>query len=322
MSCFDCFCGMFGQGKEAKKRQALKTAKGLLENMIGEKSCGPILLRLAWHDAGTYDKNNAKRPWPNAGGAIGSIRTEHEITAPPNAGLRKALMSYLEPVKKQVPGLSWADLIQLGGACAVEQMGGPKINMRYGRVDGMPTELAAVPFGLPSALPAEGIPLYPHSKASNKLKSAAEHLRYVFYKYDMNDKDIVALSGAHTVGRAFKDRSDTVEEGYLGGTAYTKRGVSNLQKSKTAGGRSWTKNWLKFDNSYFGEVMKAFEGTKDPDVVCFPTDKCLIADKAFRRYCEDFAASEAAFHKAYAEAHKKLSELGCKFEPADGITDV
>lgn len=41
-----------------------------------------------------------------------------------------------------------------------------------------------------------------------------QHLRYVFGKYDsMTDEDIVALSGAHTLGRAFKDRSGTVENG-------------------------------------------------------------------------------------------------------------
>jgi len=35
-----------------------------------------------------------------------------------------------------------------------------------------------------------------------------------------DDKGIVALSGAHTIGRAFKERSGTVKEGYgeiLGG---------------------------------------------------------------------------------------------------------
>jgi hypothetical protein len=30
----------------------------------------------------------------------------------------------------------------------------------------------------------------------------------------LDDRDIVALSGAHTIGRAFKERSGTVEFGY------------------------------------------------------------------------------------------------------------
>ena len=34
-----------------------------------------------------------------------------------------------------------------------------------------------------------------------------------------DDEDIVALSGAHTLGRAFKERSGVVENGY-GGFGY------------------------------------------------------------------------------------------------------
>merc|ERR1719150_379815 len=166
---------------------------------------------------------NLKKPWPNSGGAIGSIRTDHELNAPPNAGLRKGLIVYLKPIKKAVPGISWADLIQLASATAIEVVGGPKIPMRYGRLDGVPTELQPAPFGLPNPCFDE---------------DPAKHLRYVFRKYDnMSDKDIVALSGAHTLGRAFKDRSGTVSEGSMGPfTEYTKRGCPMMGNSQTAGG--------------------------------------------------------------------------------------
>jgi len=289
---------LYATGKEttggaAGKKQALLKAKAMLTELIQAKNCGPILIRAAWHDSGTFDNGNSSKPWPEAGGAIGSIRTEHEINAGPNAGLKKALTVYLKPIKDQVPEVSWADLLQLGSAVAIELMGGPKIPMKYGRVDGVPTTLAPPPFGLPDAKPA----------------NPAEHLRYVFYKYNMNDKDIVALSGAHTVGRAFKDRSGAVEEGYLGGTAYTKKGVAHLQKSETAGGRPWTKTWLSFDNSYFTEMCK-----RDDDTISFPTDLVLMQEPGFKPHFEAFKADQAAFFAAYAESHKKLSELGSKFE--------
>ena len=41
----------------------------------------------------------------------------------------------------------------------------------------------------------------------NEAAGAAEHLRWVFYRQGFNDQEIVALSGAHTIGRAHKNRS-------------------------------------------------------------------------------------------------------------------
>ena len=41
----------------------------------------------------------------------------------------------------------------------------------------------------------------------NGAPGAGEHLRDVFYRQGFNDREIVALSGAHTIGRAFPHRS-------------------------------------------------------------------------------------------------------------------
>jgi len=309
--CSGCFSGILGGDKpKNEQKQALLKAQGMIKELIQAKSAGPILIRLAWHDSGTFDLANSSQPWPQAGGAIGSIGTDHEINAGPNAGLKKALTVYLRPIKDKVPGISWADLIQLASATAIESMGGPKIPMKYGRVDGVPPSPAPAPFGLPDALP----PFGGGAKGLEDPQDPAEHLRFVFYKYGMDDKDIVALSGAHTIGRAFKDRSGAVEEGYLSGTAYTKRGASNLGKSETAGGRSWTKDWLSFNNSYFTDM-----GNDDTETVTFPTDKVLMEDPGFQGHFENFK-DQIAFFEAYAASHKKLSELGSKFEPEQGIT--
>lgn len=303
----ESICGSSSGPSAAKKayKEDLLKARQMVIAKIGEISCGPILIRTAWHDSGTFDKAiEGKAPWPCAGGAIGSIRYDKEIKAAPNAGLAKAITSYLQPIKTACPLVSWADLIQLASAESVRAMGGPTIAMRYGRVDAdkSPDESIA-PFGLPDArAPFGGGPACKDDPAA--------HLRYVFYKYGFNDQEIVALSGAHTVGRAFADRSGTVEYGYTKPTAYTLKGCPFAQMSQTNGGQSWTKEWLKFDNSYF-----RLPGNSDRELLAFPTDMVLATDPGFKPFFELYARDEGKFFADYAVAHKKLSELGSKFDP-------
>lgn len=111
-------------------------------------SYGPVLLRLAWHASGTYDKS-AK----NGGSATGSMRFEPESKHGANAGLHIA-REKLEKIKKQFPWISYGDLWTLAGVVAVQEMvnvdrlvnefeeikfpihsqGGPTISWRPGRV--------------------------------------------------------------------------------------------------------------------------------------------------------------------------------------------
>ena len=45
------------------------------------------------------------------------------------------MATYLKPIKEKYPLCSWADTIQMASALAIEHAGGPKIDMKYGRVD-------------------------------------------------------------------------------------------------------------------------------------------------------------------------------------------
>ncbi|KAM0938730.1 putative L-ascorbate peroxidase [Dioscorea sansibarensis] len=245
---------------DAEYLKEIEKARRDLRALISSKNCAPIMLRLAWHDAGTYDVNT------KTGGPNGSIRCEEEYSHGSNAGLKIAI-DLCETVKAKHPKITYADLYQLAGVVAVEVTGGPTIDFVPGRKDS-------------TVCPREGrLP---------DAKKGSQHLRDIFYRMGLTDKDIVALSGGHTLGRAHPERS-----GFDG---------------------AWTKEPLKFDNSYFVELLKG----ESEGLLRLPTDKALLEDPVFRKYVELYAKDEDAFFKDYAESHKKLSELG--FTPPKSIS--
>ncbi|XP_059453576.1 probable L-ascorbate peroxidase 6, chloroplastic/mitochondrial isoform X2 [Corylus avellana] len=264
----------------------LRSAREDIKELLKTNFCHPILIRLGWHDAGTYNKNIQE--WPQKGGANGSLRFEVELKHAANAGLVNAL-KLLQPLKDKYSGVTYADLFQLASATAIEEAGGPKIPMKYGRVEVTgPTECPEE-----GRLPDAGPP------------SPADHLRDVFYRMGLNDKEIVALSGAHTLGRSRPERSGWGKPE----TKYTKDGPG------APGGQSWTVQWLKFDNSYFKDIKER----RDEDLLVLPTDAVLFEDASFKEYAEKYAEDQETFFKDYAEAHAKLSNLGAKFDPPEGI---
>ncbi|XAR59833.1 L-ascorbate peroxidase [Bertholletia excelsa] len=229
-----------------------------LRALISIKNCAPIMLRLAWHDAGTYDVNT------KTGGPNGSIRNEEEYSHGSNNGLKIAI-DFCEEIKSKHPRITYADLYQLAGVVAVEVTGGPTIDFVPGRKD---SNISPKEGRLPDA--TKGVP----------------HLKEIFYRMGLSDKNIVALSGGHTLGRAHPERS-----GFDG---------------------PWTKEPLKFDNSYFVELLK---GESD-GLLKLPTDRALLEGPEFRQYVELYARDEDAFFRDYALSHKKLSELGFSPSPS------
>ncbi|XP_020111716.1 probable L-ascorbate peroxidase 6, chloroplastic isoform X1 [Ananas comosus] len=279
--------GSAGAMCAASDAAQLRSAREDIKELLNTTFCHPILVRLGWHDAGTYDKNIEE--WPQRGGANGSLRFEVELKHAANAGLVNAL-KLIQPIKDKYSGVTYADLFQLASATAIEEAGGPKIPMKYGRVDVTGPEQCPAERKLPDAGPP----------------SPAQHLRDVFYRMGLDDKEIVALSGAHTLGRARPERSGWGKPE----TKYTKDGPG------APGGQSWTVQWLKFDNSYFKDIKEQ----KDEDLLVLPTDAVLLEDPSFKVYAEKYAEDQDAFFKDYAEAHAKLSNLGAKFDPPEGIS--
>lgn len=165
----------------AEYKVAVDKARRRLRALIAEKNCAPIMVRIAWHSAGTFDVKS------RTGGPFGTIRYPDELSHGANNGLEIAVR-LLEPVKQEFPILSYADLYQLAGVVAVEVTGGPDIPFHPGRPD-KPEQDQPEEGRLPDAT------------------KGASHLRDIFYRMGMTDQEIVVLSGAHTLGRCHKERS-------------------------------------------------------------------------------------------------------------------
>jgi len=296
--------------------QQLKSLQADLLEFVNNINCAPIMVRLAWHDSGTYHKGITS--WPECGGANGSIIYSPEINHGANNGLIKAV-NYLRPFKEDYSLVSLADVIQMASAMAIKHTGGPVIKMRYGRKDagseacpGRQSRGTGDNAGLPDAEP-------PFGCGAN---TASQHLRNIFYRMGFDDKDIVALSGAHTLGRAFKERSGVVQEGYgeANGCVYTKSSAACPVRHDgkaglgMPGGKPWTRKWLTFDNGYFKDYVD-----KDPNLLWMSTDLATHTDDNFKPHFQLYKNDQNAFFKDYADAHRRLSELGSKFEPPEGI---
>lgn len=242
----------------------------------------PFALRLAWHASGTYDASllsSSSSADVVVGGSDGAtMRFPPEIDDDANAGLA-IMQDILKPVHEKFPDLSIADLWTMAGTQAVKLMGGPEIPFRYGRSDAADGSACPSIGRLPDA------------------KQGAEHLREVFGRMGFGDKEIVALSGAHTVGSCHRLRS-----GFDG---------------------PWTTNPLSFDNEYYRQLLEktwVIKPDSDPEqymdketgkLMMLPTDLCLIHDGGFLPYVKAYAENEALFFADFAQAFGELVSKGC-----------
>jgi len=268
----------------AQVRKAIEDA--LEKEGYDDGSYGPVLVRLAWHSAGTYDRH--KRKWGSDGA---TMRFSPESNHGANAGLKIA-RDLLEPIKQRFPGCTYADLYTLAGCVAIEQMGGPQINWRPGRSDAKDESSCPPDGSLPDA------------------SQGPSHVRDVFaHRMGFSDRETVALIGAHALGRCHTDRS-----GYSGPWTRAPTTFSN-EFYRLLLDEEWTpKKWagpLQYENSKSGS-----------DLMMLPADLALIKDKKFRQYVEAYAEDEQLFFRDFASAFGKLMELGVPFNKRSQINLV
>ncbi|KAI1827239.1 peroxiredoxin [Xylaria intraflava] len=260
-------------------------------------SAGPVLVRLAWHSAGTYDAAT------QTGGSNGAgMRYEAEGGDPANAGLQHA-RAFLEPIKAAHPWITYADLWTLAAVVAIEAMGGPRVAWKGGRTD----------FGTAAQDQAK-IP--PRGRLPDGAQGAA-HLRAVFGRMGFDDREIVALSGAHNLGRCHGDRS-----GFEGKWVNNPTRFSNQYfRVLLANEKEWTRKTLGNGVEQFVFVEEAVQGEGDEGLMMLPTDMSLLSDAAFRPWVETYAADKDRFFADFSAVFAKLLELGIRRDAQGNVVD-
>jgi len=214
----------FNYAKEFKSLDLKAVKKDLRELMTKSQDWwpadfghyGPLLIRMAWHSAGTYRIGDGR------GGAGGGNQRFAPVNSwPDNVNLDKA-RRLLWPIKQKYSRkISWADLMILAGNVALESMGFKTFGFGGGREDiwepqedvywgserewlgdkrysgdrELENPLAAVQMGL----------IYVNPEGPNRNPdplAAAKDIRETFARMAMNDEETVALIvGGHTFGK-------------------------------------------------------------------------------------------------------------------------
>jgi len=250
---------------------------------------GPLLIRMAWHSAGTYRIADGR-----GGAGSGQQRFAPLNSWPDNANLDKA-RRLLWPIKaKYGRKLSWADLMILTGNVALESMGFKTFGFGGGRPDVWEPEedvywgpekgwldderysgdrhlaepLGAVQMGL--------IYVNPQGPNGNPDPAgAARDTRETFARMAMNDEETVALiAGGHTFGKAHGAAPDTYVGREPEGAEIALQGFGWMSSFGTGKGTdaitsglegTWTTKPATWDNNYL-ENLYSYEWvlTKGP----------------------------------------------------------
>jgi cytochrome c peroxidase len=221
------------------------------------------------------------------------MRYEAEGGDPANAGLQHARV-FLESVKEKHPWITYADLWTLAGVVAIKEMGGPSIPWKGGRTDYVDD----------SKLPPRG-----------RLPDAtqgSDHLRWIFNRMGFNDQEIVALSGAHNLGRCHADRS-----GFDGAWVNSPTRFSN-QYFRLLLSLPWKKKTLKNGVQQFVN----YDEDTETELMMLPTDIVLTKDASFRKYVELYANDKDRFFADFSKVFDKLMELGIVRDGKGTVTNA
>lgn len=278
-----------------------------------DPSLAGSILRLAFHDATVRSVASD----PSVGGADGSIR--YELDWSENRGLSKPLKVINElfelqqekfdlicPISISSSGeststskipcrsLSFADTLAISGAAAVEAAQGPKIEIQMGRKDVYqadnhflddPIQNMGGRSTITTSLPSAGLD--------------SLGLRNYFKRLGFTEAELVALSGAHDLGR------------HVTLTGMPKGCLRNLTRSCLEDAPVLapfiTADPDTLSNRYFWTMLRWNDKDIEFGEAAFiPTDVTLVVDDGLKKYVVAFANDEQLFFKRFRTAYRKL----------------
>ncbi|CAJ2649792.1 peroxidase 16-like protein [Trifolium pratense] len=192
--------------------------------------------------------------------------------------------------------VSCADILALATRDVVNLAGGPFYNVELGRRDGRISNLAGVQHNLPG----------PHFNL-NQLNS-------MFSLHGLSQTDMIALSGAHTIGFShcgrfskriyrFSPRT-TIDPSLNLQYAFQLRQMCPLKVDPRIAINMDPVSPKTFDNQYFKNLQQG-KGL-------FTSDQVLFTDSRSKATVNLFASNEKAFDSAFITAITKLGRVGVK----------
>ena len=247
-----------------------------------------LILRLGFHSANTFDENAT--PSLQGGTEGATMRFPPESTDGPNAGLSVAIrrLGNFIDTHPWASTISIADLWTKASTVAIKVTGGPDIPVESGRLDA-PTEQGERQI----QVPPNGRITFPSMTFSQ--------LRDNFQRMGLTDREMVVLSGGHTLGEAHRTIS-----GHEGQWTQNK-GTFNNEYFRNLINEVWTET----NTSPNGNPVPRQFRNADNTLMMLPTDMFLIQDQNLRNIVEEYANDEQLFFQDFSNAFAKLMRKGC-----------
>lgn len=187
--------------------------------------------------------------------------------------------------------VSCADVLAYAAATSVSVLGGPRVDIQGGRLDGFVSSINEVANNIPSPL------------------DTLSQLQSLFSSKGLSNQDLVLLAGAHTIGKAhcgaFSNRLyPSVDPTLNGGFASSLVGQCPQGGSNSTVVNNDVQTPTSFDNAYHQNVQHG--------KVLFTSDEQLYTSSSTSDYVDKYASSNWAFLNDFGDSLINMGQIGVK----------